>query len=276
MLVRSQEGAGKAKRSPCGDRLSHYFFAASGFLAASPPPLSPPPPPPLPHVGRPRGVAAFAGARILILGPLQVARVVDHDGDVALGGATQIGIRDARLVAPDVLAPLVTGRRHGHRAPVGQANGRNLGCRNTLAARQPIVDPRLDDLALNALQRLRDRRRRALIARHGDDQAAIGLALVELQEAEHVGVLVRAQAFGIGRHLHVQGLDPGIEVDGVALLWIVEPHCRHIIEPLSAVACRQREHGRCRQHQDTPAKSGALPARLGMLSAPHGFTPLSG
>ncbi len=148
--------------------------------------------------------------------------------------------------------------------------------RTARAARHPIVDARLDDLTLDALQRLGDRRRTGAGRRHRDHQAAIGLALVALQEAEDVDILVRTQAVGADRHLHVQRLDARIEMDGMAQLGIVEPDCQRIVEPPLRSHAPAASTDAATSTRMRPARSGALRLRLGIAPAPHGFTPLSG
>ena len=69
---------------------------------------------------------------------------------------------------------------------------------------QPIVDAGLGYLALDLLQRFGERGLVAHAGRHREHEAPRGLALVAVQEAVDVDLLVGAQAFGAGRHLHLE------------------------------------------------------------------------
>ncbi len=145
-----------------------------------------------------------------------------------------------------------------------------------LRARHAIVDAGFDDMALDALQRLRNGRRRARAAWDGNDQTAVGLALVEPQKAEDIDILVGTEAVRIRRHLDIERLDARIEMNGMAPLGIVELDRKGVVEAPFAVAGRQHENGHRRQRQEATRQDGACACASGLFPASHGFTPLSG
>ena len=144
---------------------------------------------------------------------------------VVLGGAAEIRIGDARLVArrrsrPTCRRPAARPRGAGRRA--GWPGSRPwAGVLARASAGSRCRPPRRGAGCPAAIARSTAGSRGA--GGHGDDEPAVGLALVALQEAVDVDVLVGAQALRARRHLHVERLDARVEADRVAQLGIAEP-----------------------------------------------------
>jgi hypothetical protein len=98
------------------------------------------------------------------------------------------------------------------------AGGRVALC--TMA--QPVVYAGLGYQALDLLHRLGDRCLVAHSGRHRDHEAPGGLALVAVEEAEDVDLLVGAQPFGACRHLHFEALALRREAGRVAHLRVLK------------------------------------------------------
>ena len=116
-----------------------------------------------------------------------------------------------------------------------------------LAVAQPVVDAGLGYQALDLLHRLGDRRLVADSGRHRDHQASGGLALVAVEEAEDVDLLVGAQPFGACGHLHIEALALRREADRVAHFRVAEADGGRIallLDQAHLAAGRQGQHAR--------------------------------
>src|SRR6185436_18170057 len=133
---------------------------------------------------------------------------------------------NALLVAADIAGPVVARRRYCHWTSICEFD-RWGALRTRIVARpvqQPVVDTGLRHLALDFLYGLSNRRLVAHSCRRGDHQASDGLALVAVEEAENIDLLVGAQPFRSCRHLYLEALTLRREPDGMAHLGIAEGH----------------------------------------------------